>query len=114
MIQKVKELKKRHLQQLEDELTRVKSKLIELGAIKIILFGSAARKELGITSDIDIIAIIESNKPFIERLQDIYLNIQPKNVDLLVYTPEEFFRMSKDNLFIQNAIKEGKVIFERN
>ena len=114
MIQKVKELKKRHLRHLEDELSRIKSKMIELGAIKLILFGSAVRKELGLTSDIDLIAIMESKKPFIERLQEIYLNIQPKNVDLLVYTPEEFIRMSKENLFIQNAIKEGKTIFERD
>ena len=113
MIQKVKNLKKQHLRHLDDELTRIKSMLIELGAQKIILFGSAARNELGLTSDIDLIAIIDSNKSFIERLEDIYLKMQPKDVDLLVYTPDEFNRMSKDNFFIRHAIKEGKVIYER-
>ena len=55
----------------------------------------------------------DSKKSFIERLGDIYLKIQPKDVDLLVYTPDEFNRMSKDNFFIRHAIKEGKVIYER-
>jgi len=113
MIQKVKNLKKQHLRHLDDELARIKSLLIELGAQKIFLFGSAARDELGLTSDIDLIAIIESNKSFIERLGDIYLKIQPKDVDLLVYTPNEFNRMFKDNSFIQHAIKEGKLLYER-
>ena len=113
MIQKVKNLKKQHLKHLEDELTRIKSRLIEFGAKKIILFGSAARDELGLASDIDIIAIMDSKKSFIERLEDIYLKIQPKDVDLLVYTPDEFNRMSKDNFFIRHAILEGKVIYER-
>ncbi len=113
MIQKVKELKERHLRHLEKELSRVKSQLINLGALKIILFGSSVRGELGLTSDIDLIVIIESDKDFIERSGEIYKKIQPKDIDLFIYTPNEFNRMSKDNLFIQHILKEGKIIFER-
>ena len=114
MIQKVKDLKNRHLNQLQKELNRVQSELIKLGALKLILFGSGARGELGLTSDIDLIVIIESNKSFIERSQDIYQKIQPRNVDLLIYTPNEFTLMVNENLFIQHVLKEGKILFEQN
>ena len=85
MIQKVKRLKEQHLKDLKIELEHVKSKLIELGALKIILFGSIVRGELDITSDIDLIAVIESKKNFINRLTDYYKEIQPKEIDLLIY-----------------------------
>ena len=114
MMQKVRELKKRHLNQLKKELPRIKEELIKLGALKIILFGSAVRNELGLMSDIDLVVIIESNKSYIERSVEIYKKIQPIQVDLLIYTPYEFNHMSKENLFIQHILKEGKLIFERD
>ena len=113
MIQKLKRLKEQHLKDLKIELERVKSKLIELGALKIILFGSAVRGELDITSDIDLIAVIESKKSFINRLTDYYKEIQPKEIDLLIYNPKEFKRMKNENLFIQHVLKKGEIIYER-
>jgi len=114
MIHKIEALKKQHLENLEKELNRVKSELIKLGALKIILFGSAAKKELGLMSDIDLIVIVESSKPFIERTEEIYKVLQPTDIDLLIYTPDEFKQMKIDNLFIQHVLKEGKIIYERN
>ena len=113
MIQRLKEAKEEHLFNLQKELNRIKSKLIKMGAQKIILFGSAAREELGLMSDIDLIVVIDSNKDFIERLSFFYQKIQPIDADLLIYTPLEFTRMMEDNLFIQHALKQGKIIFER-
>ena len=113
MIQKVKRLKEQHLKDLKIELERVKSRLIELGALKIVLFGSAVRGELDITSDIDLIAVIESKKNFIERLTDYYKEIQPEEIDLLIYNPKEFKSMKNENLFIQHVLKKGEIIYER-
>jgi len=114
MIHRLKEAKEEHINNLQAELNRIKSKLIKMGAHKIILFGSAAREELGLMSDIDLIVIIESNKDFVERLAYFYQEIQPIEADLLIYTPLEFNRMIEENLFIQHVLKQGKVIFERN
>lgn len=113
MIQKVKMLKEKHLKELEQELNRVISFLIKLGALKIIQFGSSVREELRLMSDIDLIVIIETKQKFIERLAEIYKKIKPKDIDLLIYTPFEFKRMAEENLFIQHVLKEGKVIYER-
>ncbi len=113
MIQRLKEAKEEHLFQLQKELNRIKAKLIEMGAHKIFLFGSAVREELGLMSDIDLIVVIDSNKEFIERLSYYYQKIQPIDADLLIYTPQEFTRMKEENLFIQHVLKQGKIIFER-
>lgn len=113
MIQKVRDLKNKHLNHLKKEKDRVISELIKFGARKIIIFGSSVRGELGLGSDIDLIVIMDSKKDFIERTKEIYKNIQPSNMDLLIYTPIEFKNLIKNNLFIQHAIKQGKIIFER-
>ncbi len=85
-----------------------------MGAIKIIQFGSSVREELGLSSDIDLIVIFKTDQSFIERLAKIYKKLKPKEIDLLIYTPFEFNRMKKDNLFIQHILKKGKVIYEGN
>ena len=114
MIQNFKEAKKEHVRFLHEELARIKSKLIKLGAYQIILFGSAAREDLGIISDIDLIVIMESDKNFIDRLAKFYQEVQPRNADILIYTPTEFNRMKNENFFIKHVIKEGRVIYERH
>ena len=107
MIQNFKEAKKEHLRFLQKELTRIKSKLIKMGAYQIILFGSAAREDLGLISDIDLIVIIDSDKSFIDRLAQFYQEIQPRNADILIYTPSEFNKMKKRATIVKNAVKEG-------
>jgi len=113
MIQRLREKKKKHLADLKKEYSRVRSELVKLGALKIIKFGSSVRNELGLFSDIDLVVIINSEEPFINRLANIYKKIQPKDVDLLVYTPEEFQKMKENNLFLQHILKEGITVYER-
>jgi predicted nucleotidyltransferase len=113
MIQNFKAAKKEHLRSLQKELARIKSKLIKMGAHQIILFGSAAREDLGLISDIDLIVVMDSDKSFVDRLAEFYQKVQPSNMDILIYTPAEFKRMKSENLFIMYILKEGKVLFER-
>jgi uncharacterized protein len=81
---------------------------------KIILLGSHARGDNDEESDIDLIVVYRTNKRFLDRLKELYVAWSiPKAVDILAYTPEEFARMTRDNLFLQDAMKEGKVLYER-
>jgi len=81
--------------------------------LKIILFGSYAKGENDDESDIDIIVVYQTEKKFMDRLEELYLNWSlPKAVDILAYTPDEFDEMQKENFFIQDAVKEGTVIYE--
>ena len=102
------QVKKKHIKQLKKELKRVRKALIKFGVEKIILFGSGARNELNIMSDIDLIIVLKSDKPFIERLTEIYSKVLPTEIDILAYTPDEFQKMGTNNLFIQQITPQKR------
>ena len=82
---------------------------------KVILFGSYAYGEPGEDSDIDLLIIKESKKPFLERLKEFSLML-PNNfprVDVFIYTPTEFEVMRKrENPLVMKALQEGTIIYE--
>jgi uncharacterized protein (DUF1697 family) len=56
----------------------------------------------------------KTEKKFLERLEEFYNYLNPQvAVDILVYTPEEFEEMKKNNPFILTALKQGRIIYER-
>lgn len=81
---------------------------------KIILFGSLARGNWDETSDIDLIIVYRTGKPFLDRLKELYLSWNiPRAVDILAYTPEEFEEMVNESFFVQDAAREGEILYER-
>ncbi len=88
--------------------------LLALEPERIILFGSRARGEADEYSDYDLVLIKRTDRPFLERLQEIvpYLLGWEGAVEVLVYTPEEFERMRETGLgwIVQ---REGVVLYER-
>lgn len=81
---------------------------------EIILFGSRARGEDDDLSDYDIVVIKKTDRPFLDRMQDMvpFLVQFEKPADILVYTPEEFDQMGETGLgwMIRS---EGVVLYER-
>ncbi len=74
------------------EAARRHPELLRLG-----LFGSFARGDWGVGSDLDLVAIVESSdKPFERRAVDWDLNALPGPVELLVYTRAEWQRMEQE------------------
>ena len=91
------------------------SNLAEFNPEKIILFGSYARGEVDEESDIDIIVVYQTEKKFMDRLEELYMKWDlPKAVDILAYTPDEFVDMMRHNFFLKQAVKEGLLIYERS
>lgn len=80
---------------------------------KIILFGSAARGEMGPNSDVDLL-VIKSGVHRRRLTQAIYVNLfgVGQAVDVVVVTPEDVERY-KDSfaLVIEPALREGKVVY---
>jgi len=96
--------------QLAAEAQRVTALLVERGATLVLVFGSFARGDVRRTSDLDIIAVMESDVPFVTRLGELYQEIAPKvGLDLLVYTPQEWEEMQRRS-FVRRALREGKVL----
>ncbi len=82
---------------------------------KVILFGSHARGSSDAYSDIDLVVIKKTKKPFLDRIKDVIKIIKPNfSIDILVYTPEEFREMLlSGNPFIEFVAREGKVLYEK-
>ncbi|MDI6738313.1 MAG: nucleotidyltransferase domain-containing protein [Nanoarchaeota archaeon] len=80
------------------------------GAEKIILFGSRARKDHLVNSDVDLIVVSRKfyGMNWIKRVEKLakswkgYVDIEP-----LCYTPEEFEEKSKQIGIVRQAVKEG-------
>ncbi len=85
-----------------------------LRARKVIVFGSVARGEADAGSDLDLLIVADTTRPFFERFKDFrgLYDLWPR-LDLLVYTPEELERMAaEDNPLIRQALEEGVVLHE--
>ncbi len=87
-------------------------RLRQLGALKVILFGSYARGRTDQFTDLDLIVILETDLPYVERTASVYRWVAPRvAADILVYTPEEWQNM-QGRPFVQKALAEGRVIYE--
>jgi len=98
-------------QQVLDEIVR---RIVEVVAPeKIILFGSAARGEMGPNSDVDLL-VVKSGVHRRRTAQTIYVSLfgVGQAVDVVVVTPEDIERY-KDSfaLVIEPALREGKVVY---
>jgi len=83
---------------------------------KVILFGSMASGTVHEWSDLDLVIVKDTSKPFLQRLTEVALLCRARiGVDFLVYTPNEFEQMISDqNPFVlEEIVRRGKVIYER-
>ena len=84
------------------------------GALRAIAFGSVARGEPDAWSDLDLIVVARTARPFFERHKDFAgrNDVWPR-LDLLIYTPEEFDQMvAEERPLIVEALSEGMVIYQ--
>jgi uncharacterized protein len=80
---------------------------------KIILFGSAARGEMGPDSDVDLL-VVKSTAYRRKLAQTIYKNLlgltQP--VDVVVATPDDLERYAcTPALVFESALREGRIVY---
>lgn len=98
------------------QIERLKRRIVkDYNPEKIILFGSLAKGDYHELSDIDMIVIKKTMKRFLERIEDVLLlNDTEMHLECFVYTPEEFSTMiEEENPFIEEVLKSGVVIYEK-
>ncbi len=81
---------------------------------RIILFGSAAREEMGPNSDVDLLVVKSGEFDQGRVLGDIYINLHGvgQAVDVVLVTPEQLERYRDTHcLVIAPALREGKEIY---
>ena len=73
-------------------------------------FGSYARGDAGVGSDLDLVAIIEqSSEPFEKRSLTWNLNALPVPAELIVYTRQEWDRLQKQGSKFERMLTEQVV-----
>ena len=101
-------------QKLQSELSRFLPVLInQFKSVKIIVFGSFAGNEVSEWSDLDIVVVRNTPLRFLDRSAELIQALQPQvGVDFLVYTPNEWACLTKENLFVRKEIFEkGKELY---
>jgi predicted nucleotidyltransferase len=96
-----------------DELKRRAAPHVQR-ARKVIVFGSVARGESDAWSDLDLLIVADTPRPFFERFKDFagLYDVWPR-LDLLIYTPAEFERMvAEENPIVTQALQEGVVLHQ--
>ena len=95
------------------EARRCATVLASAGATRVILFGSLATGR-GPVDDIDLIAVMPTDLPFVERSASLFDAIDSaESIDLLVYTPAEFEAMASSSALVMNALSTGVTLHEK-
>ncbi|MFN2433300.1 MAG: nucleotidyltransferase domain-containing protein [Gemmatimonadota bacterium] len=91
---------------------------LRLGAMpevrRVVLFGSAAAGRRDLTTDLDVLVVMDSEDDFVTRTAALYRRLQlGVDLDLLAYTPAEFERM-RGRTWMRNALRESRVVYEKD
>ena len=107
------ERKRERRKALEESLAWVVEQLKALGALKVILFGSLARGDVGPHSDLDLIAVTPTVLSSREWMNRIYSEVDRGIAcDILVYTEADLQEMFSISRFLRHVLKEGEVVYE--
>jgi len=104
---------------VEAQIERLIACLTRLGPQRVWLFGSVARGDYHAASDLDLLIVKETDKPFVERAADVWRACDAGSgvvlpIEPLVYTPAEFEQLRADgNPLIERALQEGRCIYEQ-
>lgn len=102
----------------EATLQEIVRRIVEVAdPVKIVLFGSAARGDMGPHSDADFLVIVEPGPSRTRLSGDIYMNLRGvrQAIDIVVVTTEDVDRYKDfQPRVIYPALREGRVVHERS
>ncbi|HFA59373.1 MAG TPA: nucleotidyltransferase domain-containing protein [Rhodospirillales bacterium] len=99
---------------LEQAVERLRTRFSALPEVeRVSLFGSYARGRRDLLTDLDVLVVMRTDEPFLERLRRLHrLAGAGVDLDILCYTPTEFARM-KTRPFLRHALKDEVVLYEK-
>jgi predicted nucleotidyltransferase len=99
---------------LEEGLEAVIPQLAELGAQKIVLFGSLAAGTVDSDSDLDLLVIMPATLTGKEWGDRIYSEVDRRvETDFIVFNVDEYRSALPDNTFLREISSTGRVVYER-
>ncbi|MGB9774931.1 MAG: nucleotidyltransferase domain-containing protein [Anaerolineae bacterium] len=100
---------------IEEALQEIIHRIVRVASPeRIILFGSAARGEIGPHSDLDLLVIKSGEFDYGRLVGDIYVHLHGvgQAVDVIVATPEDVERYRDvPYLVIASALREGREVY---
>lgn len=99
---------------LEEAVRTVAASLSQLhGVERVSLFGSYARGQRDLGTDLDVFVVWDTDKAFVDRLRFLYSLVNvPVDLDMVCYTPAEF-RELRDERFLRHIVEEEVVLYEK-
>ena len=99
----------------QEVLEKIIQRIVEVAQPdQIILFGSAAREEMGPHSDVDLLVVKSGEFDQSRLVGDIYMNLHGvgQAVDVIMVTPEQVERYRNTHcLIIAPALRQGKEVY---
>lgn len=113
-LEEILERKEKRKTRLETSLSSIASQLENIGALKIILFGSFANGDIDLYSDLDLLVIMPSTMSGKEWMKLVYEDVEREvGSDIIVYNLREFEENLPISSFLQNIVNSGRVVYEK-
>lgn len=99
---------------LRESLREIVSRLAALDEVeRVSVFGSYARGRADLLTDLDVLVVMRTERPFVDRLRMLYGALAvPVDLDLLCYTPPELEAM-KARPFFRRVLRDEVVLYEK-
>jgi predicted nucleotidyltransferase len=114
MIRSIKDIRDRQEKRrkaLEKNLKSIIRQLSDMGAVRIILFGSCALEKVRTMSDLDILCVMPSAYSGREWMKRLYEEVDREvDCDILAFTEEELETIWVVSRFMRHALKTGRVV----
>jgi len=88
--------------------------LADMGALKVVLFGSLAEEQVDSSSDLDLLVIMPDRLPGKDWVNMIYSTVdRPVATDFLVFNQSELSAALPANSLLREILRSGRIVYER-
>lgn len=113
-IREILERKNNRRTRLQASLDSIVSQIREIGALRVILFGSLVEEEVDVYSDLDLLVIMPSTRTGKEWTDMIYRDVERGvSTDIIVYNQREFEEKLPTSSFLRSVLDSGRVVYEK-
>jgi len=106
--------KKEREEKLKHSLASVTRQLGDLGALRIVLFGSLAEGDVDVSSDLDLLVIMPIEKTGKEWMKLAYENIDRGIAsDIIICNERELEENLEESSFLRSILDSGRTVYEK-
>ncbi len=106
--------KRQREERLESALQSVTARLRDLGALKVVVFGSLAHRDVDAFSDLDLLVVMPPEKSGREWSRTIYESMDLGIAsDLIIYNEKELEENLATSSFLRGILDSGRTVYEK-